>query len=848
MNFRPHRLLSLLFSLSLLCLALWAIGSALNEYDPQDIMTRLADTPLKAIAAAVGFTVLSYLLLGVTDLFAVRHAKVTLPWRHVMTASFIAQAIAHSAGFGALTGSAIRYRLYASAGVSVGDVGRIVMFCTVTFFLGVAWILGIATLFEAEQIQRMTTLPLWIGPLVGVICLLLVLVYIVWCGPFQRSLNFGQWQFAAPSRPVAMGQIIISSIDLAVSGLTLYVLLPDLGSLGPLGFVGLYTIAIIFGVLSQSPGGIGVFEGTMLLLLPDLPADQVLGALLLYRLIYNLIPLVVATVLLGLYEAWLRLAIGPHVQSSLEKLIDSLSPLLFSVLILLAGGTLLISGATPIVDSRRDVLEYLPLLVLELSHIAGSVVGVWLIFMARDLYRRIDRAWLWSVRLLGLGILFSLLKGFDYEEALLLGLIMIFLYGTRSAFYRRYPPINRELYRGWLLVLAVILALTVWLTFLFMGDDGYSSHLLWQFDIEDDSARALRALLAVGVVVVWMAGRKLFIPSPKPPPPMTEADMQKAREIIAKATDSQACAVLIGDKHILFSASGNSFIMYGVSGSSWVALGDPVGPREEWSDLLWLFFDTCDLHGCRPVFYQVRSDSLPFYIDLGMICVKLGEEARLPLAQFSLAGKENANWRHACNRARKDGATFEVVPPEGVEAILPELCRVSQAWLSTKKTREKRFSLGGCDPDYLRRQSIAVVRQNDRIVAFASLWLAGADEASFDLMRHDSESGYGVMDYLFVELIEWCRAQGYQWLSLGMAPLSGLRGGTLSPLWNRLGRLVFRYGEEFYNFQGLRNYKDRFQPQWTPRYMAVARLWLLPRAVADVTVLISGGLRGLVRK
>jgi phosphatidylglycerol lysyltransferase len=174
---------------------------------------------------------------------------------------------------------------------------------------------------------------------------------------------------------------------------------------------------------------------------------------------------------------------------------------------------------------------------------------------------------------------------------------------------------------------------------------------------------------------------------------------------------------------------------------------------------------------------------------------------------------------------------------------------VSDAWLAEKQTREKSFSLGAFLPEYLSHMPMAVVRADGRLVAFANMLMGGErEECSVDLMRHVPDAPAGVMDYLFVELMLRGKADGYQWFNLGMAPLSGLEQRALAPLWTKLGAFVFRYGDNFYNFQGLRHYKEKFGPQWTPRYLASPGGVALPLVLANVASVVSGGLRGVVAK
>jgi phosphatidylglycerol lysyltransferase len=141
------------------------------------------------------------------------------------------------------------------------------------------------------------------------------------------------------------------------------------------------------------------------------------------------------------------------------------------------------------------------------------------------------------------------------------------------------------------------------------------------------------------------------------------------------------------------------------------------------------------------------------------------------------------------------------------------------------------------------------VRVGGAPVAFANLWpTATREELSVDLMRFSPDAPNGTMDYLFIELMMWGKGQGYRWFNLGMAPLSGLETRALAPVWQRLGGFVYRHGEAFYNFEGLRRYKGKFDPVWEPRYLASPRGLQLPAVLLDLSTLISGGVRELITR
>ena len=184
-----------------------------------------------------------------------------------------------------------------------------------------------------------------------------------------------------------------------------------------------------------------------------------------------------------------------------------------------------------------------------------------------------------------------------------------------------------------------------------------------------------------------------------------------------------------------------------------------------------------------------------------------------------------------------------------VTAELDALQAVSNLWLAERKAREKRFSIGAFERDYVAAQPAAVVRREGRIIAFATLMTTHLkSEVTVDLMRCAPDAPAGTMEFLFVALMLRLKADGYRAFDLGMAPLSGLYESPAAPFWHKIARAVVDHGERFYNFNGLRAFKAKFQPDWHPRYLAVSGGASPVLALADVTVLISGGLKGVVGK
>jgi len=615
-------------------------------------------------------------------------------------------------------------------------------------------------------------------------------------------------------------------------------------------FLGVYLVAISAGLLSNVPGGIGVFEAIILLAFPDAAREVLLSKIILYRLIYYIAPLVLALVIMAAHEV---LRHRTPLRAISDRVADGLSivaPQIMGTAVFLSGMVLLVSGASPAIEARLQLIgRFLPQSVLELSHLAGSVIGLCLLVLARGLFRRLRGAHRVVSILLLVGALVSLLKGFDYEEATILVAAFGLLQVTRDEFRRQGSLLQQRYSAHWVVVILIALIGTAWVGIASYRHVPYSNELWWQFSLDSNAPRMLRALLLVCVCAIAFAVAKLIRPQP-PREGTTGPDaLASARGIVEFAEKASANAALIGDKRFLFNEAGTAFIMYQISGRSWIAFGDPVGPADEREALTWQFYELCDRYDAWPAFYQVSEKTLPIYIDMGLTLSKLGEEALVPLEGFSLDGKERADLRQARNRAERTGASFSVMPGSKIAGMIPELKAVSDAWLAQKGAAEKGFSLGRFTPGYVAQFDCAIVSVAGKVVAFANLWQARAGgELSIDLMRYDETAPKGVMDYLFAELMLWGREQGFSWFNLGMAPLSGLEAHPLAPLWHRVGGLIFRHGEDFYNFEGLRHYKEKFQPIWHSQYLASPGGLALPRVFVDASVLISGGLTRMVSR
>jgi phosphatidylglycerol lysyltransferase len=836
--------------------ALYIVHNQIKAHDLSDILTSLQTMPMRIVCAALALTVINYLVLAGYDWLALRftgHRQI--PLSKMTAAALLSYAISNNTGHARAAGGSIRYRFYSKWGVPGWDILKISLFQTITYLLGALTLGLVGSLllphYLSNKIQEPPTIH-W----VSLICAAALLVY--WLAVFlwRKPLQIKGFELYLPSPSMAFWQTFVASIDVVLSSLALWVLLVGKVDIDFGAFVVVFVVAQVMGVISQVPGGIGVFESAFLWLFADIDVtDQhllLIGALLLYRVIYYFVPLLLAGVGLLSYEIYSRLALIVESTVAVRGILSAIVPKLYSVLLLLAGGLLLVSGSIP---SNSEILEPLsnlvPLPVVELSHLTGSLTGLLLLFLARGIRLRIDAAWYGSLGLLGLGILASLLKGFDWHEALVLSVILLLMLPTRSYFQRRSSLLRMSFSKSWLVAFTMVMLGTIWLGFFAYRDVEYSHELWWQFSYDSNAPRFLRALLLLSVVAVaYGLSRLLAIAPPPALPKPTEVELAEARRIVVTCADTRGFLALLGDKYLFWSPERNAFIMFAVTPQFWIVMGDPVGEQAAFDELLYQFMTQADRYGAKAVFYQASAEWLPSYLDLGLSLFKLGEEARVDLSAFSLQGKKHDAQRSARNKFGKLNFQFEILSGPAVEAALPELRRISDAWLASKNTREKGFSLGFFDENYVYQTDVAVIKDEaGQIKAFANLWqTAGREELSIDLMRYDPDSPKGIMDFLFTELMLWGQAETYQWFSLGMAPLAGLEHRPLAPLWHKVGATIFKMGDQFYNFEGLYQYKAKFEPDWQPRYLAAPAGLSVPFILMTIARLISGGWQGIFSK
>ena len=547
--------IGLAVTLLLFAIALIACRHLLSELDLYALHDSILEVPKPALLGALAATVIGFIILLGYEWSASRYAGVTLAPRILALGGFTAFAIGNAIGLSLLSGGSVRYRLYARHGVGASEVAHMTLFASLSLGCALPPLAALATLSNLPAASVALGFSETLLGAIAVAVLLLSTVLAI--GIYRRRLpeqpypdnllvKVGRRTLRLPGRRLTFLQLVITALDVAAAATVLYLLLPEAPPFG--AFLLVYLLALAAGVLSHVPGGVGVFEAILLAAFADkLGAAPLAAALLLYRLIYVVLPLLVACVLLLVNEGQ-RLF---QTRQSLRAASGLAAPIL-AVLVFLSGVVLLFSGVTPEIDTRLEHIGFLiPHRLVDASHFGASLVGVLCLLLAQGLRRRLSAAWMLTTILLLVGALLSLLKGFDWEEACLMTLTASLLGVFRRSFYRPSRLTEVPFSPLYLVASLCVLGASIWLLLFAYQDVPYSHQLWWQFTLDADAPRGLRSLLGAAVLLVvvsltWLlrtARPVIHLPTPD--------ELDRAVKILMASAQPDGGLALTGDKALL---------------------------------------------------------------------------------------------------------------------------------------------------------------------------------------------------------------------------------------------------------------------------------------------------------
>lgn len=554
------------------------------------------------------------------------------------------------------------------------------------------------------------------------------------------------------------------------------------------------------------------------------------------------------------FEFWTVLVLG--LLTLVGQKDNAVVRLLPSVLLLGLGLINIVSAITPALPQRFDLLrEFLPLVAINASTYLVLLSGIIMLVVAVYLLRGLRSAWVMAIALSAVSLVAHLTKGIDWEEASLAFITLVSLVYQRDQYFIR--PDLRLAQRTWLP--AAIAVVTFWLfgTLAFYWIDAHhfgTDFTLWQsfqetittfflLDVDLTPATPFGQEFLVGMKVLGASTMILVIFVLLRPwvqrSANTEEDRQRASVLVEKyGKSSLDYFKTYADKQFWFSADGESFVAFKTSRKYAIGLESPVGPDEVAISQAITDFDAyCRHNGLRPAHYRIPEAQLPLYEQLNKRVLPIGNEAVTCLNAFTIQGKDKGPMRNVVNRLTKLGYTFHAHEPPQKDGFIQQLRAVSDEWLRDMERSELVFSQGLFEETEIKNQTVLTLQSSEgKVVGLVNLipdYTPG--EANFDLMRKTADAPNGTMDFLFIKMFEYLKAQGYQRCNLGMVPMSGI--DKPENLQEQVIKLAYERINRFGHYKSLYHFKEKFDPEWSMMYFvytAPIDLVELPRALERV--------------
>jgi uncharacterized membrane protein YbhN (UPF0104 family) len=626
------RHLPAVLGVALLIGAIYVVQREFRHLRLKDIGEALAAIPAHSLVFSFTWTILSYFILTFYDRLGTIYAGHKVSYGRVAFASFCAYSLSHNLGFAAISGAAVRYRLYAHWGLTPLQIGKTVAFCSLTFGLG-GMVLGGAILFlEPRAIpffgQHLPKIAFY-G--IGVLLWAVVLGYVTLSKVFGRMKVLGH-DIELPGWRMAIVQVLLATVDVAVTATIFYALLPHAPGLTWLIFLGVYVASYTAGLAANLPGGIGVFDTAMLFgLEPYMSAPHIVGAIVVFRLYYYVIPLFLAGSLFAGNEILLR-------GGGLLRHVGRLAPVQaigrwsepdFAVTaatgaVGLCGVLMLCLGVlAPQADFSWIDPDY-----GEIARQAGqfvpSLIGAGLVMMAISLSHRVNLAWSLTILLLVLGAAFAATQDNRLWVAGILVLTTLLLAPFRACFYRQAHLMTGPLQPGSALTLTVLGLCLFSLAMTRPHTHGLQNNAFWAVIISPELPNTVRLAVAIavllGLTAIWLLlrpGRVHYLP--------WDSRTRALMLTLGAAPGQVADGVVLGE-------SARAAIPFRRCGRVLLGLGDPVGDEADQVSAIWRLRDLAQQEGLDAAVWHAGPELLKVYGDLGLTALPLGPDG-LPLPE-----------------------------------------------------------------------------------------------------------------------------------------------------------------------------------------------------------------------
>lgn len=589
----------------------------------------------------------------------------------------------------------------------------------------------------------------------------------------------------------------------------------------------LVVIANIIGYISMIPGSIGSFDLIILFALSKqgISEEIALTWLLLYRIFYYLIPFLIGS---GFFIKNLSKVFNIKDEQFIKRLARNILIIINSALMYIFGLFMILAATLPNKAYGEGFLARLnPVKASAIYQFPSILFGFIFIIMARAYISRQKKSNIINPIILILALVYTYITDYSITTLMYIVLMLILWILTRKSMYtKQFLYANEDRFIDFVLTNAMLIIYVGGILKSGSIIDVYipknADFIVVPFEYNFISIIVSISLIyfIVFMIIKYLQGKKIIIGE--------EFDKDRFINLCEEFGGSkEAFLAFLNDKYLYWYKEDDkdrACLQFRRVSDKLIVMGDPIGDKDYFFDLLDSFINEADDFGYNIVFYEVSKEITLKLHEYGFNFMKFGESASVDISNFNLDGKKNKNLRKSINKLSREGYVFEVSERPHNGKFIQQLKNISDSWLNGKK--EKGFSLGFFDRAYLNESDIAVVYDKDKnIVAFANICSANIDGwKTVDLMRYDREiSPDGIMDFLFINIFNYCKENDIKYFDLGMAPLYNVGVMRHSFLQEKLVYMMFKFGDYFYSFEGLKSYKDKYATKWDERYLSYSR-------------------------
>lgn len=827
--------IKVIFILGVLGIVIKEFSGIVSKFNG-DSFSRYADKlTVVNISIIVCLGLIAFVPLTLYDLVLRNNISIKLRSKKVYKYSWIASSISSIVGFGGTSAIALKTHFYSNY---VKDKSTLVKKISKNVLLnltGFSMLCFVYTIFNIHEIKDITLMKIVIV-IIG-LCLPALLVYMIF--KYYKYKNSEEIKYTLKIISISLIEwvatvgLIYGILVVLKCNVTIFELFP------------VFVSAVVVATVSMVPGGIGTFDLTLLLGLEkyNVPSEKVLLAIVLYRLTYYIIPLIIGLVMF-IHEAYISL--NEDLKNTIESVVSKFFHVILVLLVLFAGSVLLISEALPGVIERVSLLhKVFDFSIIYISKKLTIIIGFLLIAVSMTMTYKSKRIYKLTIALVILGAILSLLKGFDYEEAIYLSLVAVALWFSKKSFYRESFIMTWGKIIQDLIILIFFQGVYITVAYINLRFVRFKFHTL--ADYEHFTSNHIIRVLAMSFIgfagaLIFLAVIHYFSGLNKFPRMKLSECEDKVKDIYNKYKGTQVSHyIFLNDKFVYINKDNDVMLQYQIYADKIVILGNPVGNESKFFNFIQEFYDLADNYGYTPVFTAIDSSMIPYLHATGYQFIKLGEDAHVKIdIDFDLKGSRRKTIRNAVGRAERQEYKFEVISPPFTKDVMDSIRSVSDEWLGGRK--EKGFSIGFFDEDYLNKADLALVKDKDGVIkGFANIipMYDNNETLSIDLMRFGKCPFNGVMDFMFVNLFKYGKEKGYAKFNMGMAPLSNVGISKYAFLSEKVSYQVYLHGQHFYSFKGLKSFKEKYADTWENRYMAYRRNTSLVFTMIQTILLVS---------